>query len=252
MKKNIQYRIKQIEAEHNIRVLLACETGSRAWGFPSPDSDYDIRMIYVHPKDWYISVKDKKDTIEMMLDNGDLDITGWELRKALRLLSKSNAALLERIQSAIVYQKDDLFVNEINNLAGDLYSPIATMYHYLSLAKKFYAELEEGDTVKLKSMFYGLRSAIACQWIMEENSYPPILFQAMLNTLKIDRGCKIKINTLIKLKSKKNEDYRHKKDEDLLQLIQQIIEKASAKANMLNGALNKQVDLDNFLLKWVK
>src|SRR3954468_4332579 len=102
MKIEIQNKLKQIEEHYKVKVLYACETGSRAWGFPSPDSDYDVRMIYVHEPDWYLSLSEGKDAIEAM--DGDLDVTGWDFRKCLRLLWKSNGTLLERIQSPIVYR----------------------------------------------------------------------------------------------------------------------------------------------------
>src|SRR5690606_32395753 len=113
--KIIQY-LDKIENEKQIKILLACETGSRAWGFPSPDSDFDIRIIYVHKKDWYLSLSEKKDSIELMFENNDIDISGWDLRKSLRLLQKSNPPLLERIQSPIVYKSDNTFLAEINEL----------------------------------------------------------------------------------------------------------------------------------------
>jgi len=83
MKKKIKKYLEQIEEEKEIKILLACETGSRAWGFPSPDSDYDIRIIYVHRNNWYLSVNEQKDTIDIMLENNDLDISGWELKSHL-------------------------------------------------------------------------------------------------------------------------------------------------------------------------
>ena len=92
----IKHYLTKIEQDKDIKILLACETGSRAWGFASPDSDFDIRIIYLHKKDWYLSLNELKDSIDMMFENNDIDITGWDLRKSLKLLRKSNAALLER------------------------------------------------------------------------------------------------------------------------------------------------------------
>ena len=99
---NITTILTQIEQDYKVKILYACETGSRAWGFPSPDSDYDIRFIYMHERDWYLSLSERKDTIEFML-NEELDITGWDLKKSLILLKKSNAALIERFQSPVEY-----------------------------------------------------------------------------------------------------------------------------------------------------
>ena len=101
--------VEKLEADLDIRVLLACETGSRAWGFASPDSDYDIRLLYCHPVEWYLSVNEPKDELSSMEDDNLLDITGWELRKTLRLLNKSNMAVFERLVSSIVYRQDEQF-----------------------------------------------------------------------------------------------------------------------------------------------
>lgn len=106
MKTVIENKLRDIEEKHKVKILYACETGSRAWGFPSPDSDYDVRMIYMHELDWYLSLSDKKDTIEFMSDDGELDVTGWEIKKCLKLMWKSNGALLERVQSPIVYREE--------------------------------------------------------------------------------------------------------------------------------------------------
>ncbi len=251
MKTTIQNTIANIELERGIKVLLACETGSRAWGFPSPDSDYDVRLIYVHPKDWYVSVSEKKDNFEMMLNGRDLDITGWDLRKSLRLLTKSNASLLERIQSPIIYKGDTLFVEEITHLSRDLYSPISTIHHYLSMAKKCLFELEKGDELNLKKLFYALRSVLACLWILDKNTNPPILFQTMLNELDFDLNLKNKIRELIALKLTKNEVYQQSKDKDLLNFIKSLIVLTTDQAKSLKGARKKNIDIDKFLLKCV-
>ena len=104
METKIKDKLKDIEQKYQVKVLYACETGSRAWGFPSPDSDYDVRMIYMHDLDWYLSLSDKKDTIEFMSEDGELDVTGWDIKKCLKLMWKSNGALLERVQSPVVYR----------------------------------------------------------------------------------------------------------------------------------------------------
>ena len=125
--------LANIESERKVRVLYACESGSRAWGFASRDSDYDVRFVYVHVRDWYVSVDDRRDVIELPLAD-DLDISGWELRKALRLLKKSNPPLLEWLKSPIVYQSDPDFMAEFGELAAKFYSPRRCFAHYLHLS----------------------------------------------------------------------------------------------------------------------
>lgn len=246
--KIIQY-LDKIEKEKEIKILLACETGSRAWGFPSPDSDFDIRIIYVHKKDWYLSLSEKKDSIELMFENNDIDITGWDLRKSLRLLQKSNPPLLERIQSPILYKSDNDFLVEINELANSQYSRIATIHHYLSMAKKFREELKESEYYKLKKFFYALRSATACKWILEREEMPPIEFQKMIDGLNIESNLLNRIGELIELKATISESYLHKGENELISFIENCINSADEQRNSLPSSNGDVTQLNSFFLK---
>jgi hypothetical protein len=130
---SVQQELRRIELAHDVRVLYACESGSRAWGFASHDSDYDVRFIYVHSRDWYLSIEDRRDVIEEPISDV-LDISGWELRKTLRLLRKSNPPLLEWLKSPVVYAVDEPFVADFRQLADDFYSPARCFQHYLHMA----------------------------------------------------------------------------------------------------------------------
>ncbi len=132
MKSTILRQLDYIEKEHGVSILLACESGSRAWGFPSADSDYDVRFIYAHDRDWYLSVFDKRDVIERPIDKV-LDISGWDVRKALRLLRNSNAPLLEWLSSLIRYQCREGPVAEIAALAEKSFLPASCCHHYLRM-----------------------------------------------------------------------------------------------------------------------
>jgi len=123
----------------------------------------------VHKTDWYLNLTEKKDSIEIMLENNDIDVSGWELKKSLNLLRKSNAAVLERIKSSIIYMEDADFIDELRFVSRLFYSKIATMHHYLSMAKKGLKDLESGNEFKLKKFFYTLRSAIVCKWVIEKD-----------------------------------------------------------------------------------
>lgn len=249
MKAKILQYLEAIESEKNIKILLACETGSRAWGFPSPDSDYDVRIIYVHKKDWYLSLTEKKDTIERMYENNDIDITGWDLRKSLRLLTKSNGALLERIQSPIIYKQDENFVKEINKLSVTAYSRIATCYHYLSKAKKCYAEISGLENYKLKKFFYALRAALACKWILEKEEKPPIFFSYMMDGLQLETSIRAQINDLIELKATKNEAYLHNGETALFRLIETCISNGNEQGKQLSSS---KINLDEFNTFFIK
>jgi predicted nucleotidyltransferase len=170
-----------IEAGQNVRVLFACESGSRAWGFASRDSDYDVRFLYVHQRDWYLSVEDRRDVIEEPIA-GDLDVSGWELRKALRLLRKSNPPLLEWLRSPIVFQYDPAFVAQFGALATEFYSPRRCFRHYLHMATGNWRDYLRGrEEVSLKKYLYVFRPLLACRWIERLRSQVPMQFARLVD-----------------------------------------------------------------------
>lgn len=174
----IRNQLKDIERNKSVEILYAVESGSRAWGFASPDSDYDIRFIYKHDLEYYLSLWDKPDTIEFMTAE-DLDGSGWDLRKTVKLVAKSNASLLEWLHSPVVYYENEDFMSALRNLARDTFSPIACMHHYLGTTKTFMLACMQ-EHVKLKSYFYALRTALAGKWIIENNTFPPVDFMELL------------------------------------------------------------------------
>jgi predicted nucleotidyltransferase len=252
MEESIKKSLKEIEKKHAVKVVYACETGSRAWGFPSPDSDYDVRMIYMHEPDWYLTLWDKKDTIEIMLDGGELDITGWDFKKCLKLLWKSNGALLERIQSPIVYCQTGSLVEDFQKYAAKCFTPIAAMHHYSGMAKNSFDDIEGRSEIKLKKLFYALRATLACKWIIEKDSIPPIVFSKMVNELKFDETLKKRINYLVELKSEKNESYMHTEEKELAGFIKEQLAIADEKADGLKGRNDKNVDLNEFFRHGLK
>lgn len=130
--------LHRIEREYDMKILLAVESGSRAWGFASPDSDYDVRFIYVHKPQWYFSVLKQTDTIEYMSEDRLLDFSGWELRKALLLLSKTNPNLSDGLLTDQIYLSDAKFLKEIREVQAKFYNPIHAMYHFFNVAKRHY------------------------------------------------------------------------------------------------------------------
>lgn len=174
-------RLSQIEDEESVHIFYACESGSRAWGFPSADSDYDVRFLYVRSKDWYLSinVEDKRDVIERPISD-DLDISGWDLRKALKLLRKSNPPLLEWLTSPIIYLEKSEITSRLRELVPEFYAPIACAHHYLHMAQGNYREYLKGDEVRVKKYFYVLRPLLAIKWIEKQSDVMPMEFGALL------------------------------------------------------------------------
>jgi len=172
--------LSRLERERNVRVLYACESGSRAWGFASRDSDYDVRFLYVHSRDWYLSVEDRRDVLEEPLTD-ELDVSGWELRKALRLLRKSNPPLLEWLKSPVVYQRDAQFTREFETLMAQFYSPERCFMHYLHMASGNWRHYLQGrEQVSLKKYLYVFRPMLACRWVERKLGQVPMLFQELV------------------------------------------------------------------------
>jgi len=174
----VRSRLAEIEQEHNVQVLLAVESGSRAWGFASTDSDYDIRFIYRHPAAWYINVLPRRDVIEYPIVDL-LDYSGWDIQKALFLLNKSNPVLFEWLQSPIIYAQSPGFVQSMSAVTPLYFSPIGTIYHYLHMAENNFREYLRSSLVKVKKYFYVLRPLLACYWIEKFATAPPMEFDKL-------------------------------------------------------------------------
>ncbi|MFB5676297.1 nucleotidyltransferase domain-containing protein [Paenibacillus terreus] len=179
MNTRILEELRRIEREEQVRIIYACESGSRAWGFPSRDSDYDVRFIYVRPVEWYLSLFEKRDVIEKPI-SGMLDINGWDLKKALKLFRKSNPPLLEWLQSPLPYYEKYSVAEQIRGISPLTFSPKSCMYHYLNMAKGNFRDYLQGEQVKIKKYFYVLRPLLACGWIENHDSMPPILFDKLI------------------------------------------------------------------------
>jgi predicted nucleotidyltransferase len=177
----VREALERIERDSGVRVLLAIESGSRAWGFASPDSDYDVRFIYCHPRDWYISVLEPRDVIEMPLP-GDLDVSGWDLRKSLRLFAKSNIPLNEWLGSPVTYAEVPGFRHQLLQCLPRYFNPIAGLYHYRNMADRALAENYVEGRIGIKKLFYVLRPLLACRWIGHTDTQPPTEFSRLLSS----------------------------------------------------------------------
>lgn len=179
VRQSINTLLKNIEHDYKVKIIHAVESGSRAWGFPSKNSDFDIRFIYVHQPDWYITPFERKDTIEV-LGEGDLDASGWDLGKSLALLYKGNAVLHEWLHSPIVYQSDSETYVAIRDFAQQEFNPVAAFYHYISLAKRKF--LDEATATNAKYFLYALRSLLCAKHIAVTNDVPPVLFVELVKS----------------------------------------------------------------------
>jgi len=203
MKETILQKLTELERSENIKILYACESGSRAWGFASPDSDFDVRFIYARNVNYYLSIAEMPDVVGLPV-NEVLDIGGWDLKKALKLFLKSNGPLYEWLQSPIVYRQDNTFTNELRGLMPAYFSLRSGGNHYLSMANNTLRADLQSDIVKLKRYFYALRPALACQWIVEKQTVPPMEFHK-LRILITDNSVQKSIDELLEQKKDADE-----------------------------------------------
>jgi uncharacterized protein len=194
----IQRRLDKIEKEEKVKILYACESGSRAWGFASADSDYDVRFIYVHSRDWYLSIESGRDVIERPLKD-EIDLSGWDFRKALGLFRKSNPPFLEWMQSPIVYRTRSNAADKIRRLIPKCYSPRNCMHHYFRMADHNFRAYLCRDKVKVKKYFYVLRPILGCRWIEAKLGPVPMEFYQMVEKV-VDSNVRLEVDRLLERK----------------------------------------------------
>jgi predicted nucleotidyltransferase len=203
---DIEQRLAAIEAGEGVRYLLAVESGSRAWGFPSPDSDYDVRFVYVRPRDWYLNLSAGRDVIETPIE-GDMDINGWDIRKMLTLMLKSNAVASEWLASPIRYRPDHPTVARIAALADAIFDPRGIGYHYAHLGQRAVDRRLEGDeAIPVKHYFYGLRPALAIRALrLNPVRRPPMNLRRLMEESDLALSLSAIIEELVEAKSRTRE-----------------------------------------------
>jgi predicted nucleotidyltransferase len=175
----ITTRLAEVAAERDITIRYANESGSRAWGLASTDSDYDVRFVYQHPREWYLRLDRPKDMIGPIMElDGELDLVGWDLRKVLGQIAGSNAGVIEWLHSPVVYHLEEEFLARLRGLATSYFNAPKVAAHYLGIARS--AKLagfdpDAGDW-NLKKYFYYLRPILAANYVINENRHPPVAF----------------------------------------------------------------------------
>ena len=215
-------QLKQIEQEHQVRIPIAIESGSRAWGFASPDSDYDCRFIYIHTRDWYLSVFQGKDTIEYAPD-AVFDVGGWDVRKVIQHLVKSNAVMLEWLASPVIYRMDEAVRQELWFLGEAFFNPVAVCWHYLSMARNKLTEIEESDFAKIKKYCYVLRPLACIRFIQTCGKIPHMEYEKNLKNIDLPASLKAVIADLLKEKESAAESYLVPQNKPLLQFFREEI-----------------------------
>ena len=231
MKDVILQKLTDLEQQYGVTILYACESGSRAWGFASPDSDYDVRFLYVHPKQAYLAIYDPRDVIEFS-DGGVLDISGWDMKKALHLLYKANAPLREWLTSPVVYRCDEAVMSPMFDLMREAFLPAPLCHHYLGMTTKRLMLIEETGEATGKSYLYALRTLWCCRWILRRNSQPPMLFDELLTEFLPDAKNEFRqeIDRLLATKKAGNEKNGVSRSERLEQYLHAELQ--AAKTNL--------------------
>ena len=250
VKELVIMKIREIEEKEHIRVLHAVESGSRAWGFASPDSDYDVRFIYVRDKEFYLSLRDNKDFIDWEL-NEVLDINGWDLKKALQHFHKSNATLFEWSNSPVVYYTTEEWKQLYQKAACKYFSCKSALYHYYGTANKNYYGYLTEEMVKYKKYFYVLRPILACRWIEEKKCPPPVLFDELFNTV-LEDDMKAAVEDLLSKKVKMSEADKAPRIEKINQYIEEKLAYYKALADTMDDDRNPEWEpLEKELIKLV-
>lgn len=244
MKDQILKKLQEVEHKYNVEILFAVESGSRAWGFASPDSDFDIRFVYKRKMEKYLSLWDSKDSIEFMTED-DLDGSGWDLKKATLLLAKSNASFLGWLFSPIVYLNRGGTLDAMKQLAIENFNPVSGFYHYVGMNKGFYEQLDSKD-LKIKAFFYATRTAFCANWILKNETIPPVLFQNLYSL--IDEESARSLNELIERKAQTKESGITEIDEKLISLVKNIVQENNNLKDAIKTKKANTADFDRFFI----
>lgn len=249
MKEIILEELRKIEEQENVKIIMAIESGSRAWGFASPDSDYDVRFIYVRKETDYLKLEKVRDVIEWKLDEV-LDINGWDIRKALQLLHNSNPTVFEWCASPIVYLETEEFT-WLKEILPLYFSEKKSLYHYWHTADSTYRDHLIADEVKVKKYFYALRPLLAAKWILDKKTAPPMLFDELMEA-ELEEELKPELERLLELKKTLPEMGMAPKIPIIDAYIQQKLPEIKELAEEIEGKASEWDALNELFLKMLK
>ncbi len=253
IEEEILQKLMDIEKRYEVRVLLAVESGSRAWGFASPDSDYDVRFIYVHKRDWYLSLLEGRDVIEELDPEGILDVSGWDLKKALTLMGRCNCSFVEWLGSPIIYYKEENFFREIVVLKELYFRKVSAVNHYYHMAMNHDKRYLEKRGCELKRFMYHIRGLLAAKWAMDKGTYPPVPFMELVEAEVSDDSIQRELRELVRLKSQSKEHDKSIVNDRLIAYASETADKIAAQLGSFPA--DKFADfnrLDNFFLREIE
>ncbi|MEM1446225.1 MAG: nucleotidyltransferase domain-containing protein [Planctomycetota bacterium] len=243
----IHDQLRAVEETRNLKVLFACESGSRAWGFASPDSDFDVRFIYVRPAADYVRLNPPPDAFDLH-DGGDFDLAGWDIRKTAELMRKSNSPLIEWLDSPILYEAEPAVFEQLVHLRERYFDAKRSVYHYLSLAGKVYGKYIDGQDEPIRKKYlYALRPLACVTYIEQKAKAPPTSFPETLQALQLSTEVQEAIARLIDDKQQSHELGRGPSDPVLDQWIEHTLESGRAFAERLEPRSIPNTELDAML-----
>ncbi len=248
MKDVILSKLEEIENKENVKIILAVESGSRAWGFASKDSDYDVRFVYLRKLEDYLKLEKSKDTIEWQLDD-TLDINGWDLKKALQLIYDSNPTIFEWLSTPIIYKNTDTF-KELKEISKNYYSRKKNTYHYLHMATSNYNAYLVKDEVKIKKYFYVLRPILTAKWIIDKKEQPPMAFSKLVDD-ELPLEIKPIVANLLEKKQESSEMGTYPKIEELDNYINKELISIKNEAEKVEPIKVDWTPLDKFFYKTI-
>ena len=249
MRERILEELKKIEEKENVKIILAIESGSRAWGFASPDSDYDVRFIYVRKPEDYLKLEKVRDVIEWQLDEV-LDINGWDIKKTLQLLHNSNPTVFEWCASPIVYKETEEFA-WLKEILPMCFSEKKSLYHYWHTANSTYRDHLMGDAVKVKKYFYVLRPLLAAKWILDKKTAPPMLFDDLVAT-ELEDEIKPELDRLLEMKKALPEMGLSPKIPVIDGYIERLLPEVKAMADAIEDSASDWEGLNKLFLRMVR
>ncbi len=226
---HIAQKLTEFESTHKVTIIFAIESGSRAWGFPSVDSDYDVRFLYVRPYDDYFSIIQQRDVLETDILHDPqlgvpLDLNGWDIRKALYLALKSNSILIEWLQSPIVYKTEKTIVDELWQYVQKTADLEHIKTHYYKLFQAIWKQIEcDEQSVKVKLYCYAIRPAFAFKWIEVHGTLPPMDMKSLRTGLAPYIDFDQDIGKLIALKSTAQESDIIPRNEKIDTFIESVL-----------------------------
>lgn len=249
MREHILEELRKIEETENVKIIMAIESGSRAWGFASPDSDYDVRFIYVRNEEAYMKLEGIRDVIEWRLDE-TLDINGWDIKKALQLLHKSNPTVFEWCASPIVYLEREEFT-WLKELLPKYFSVKKSLYHYWHTAESTYRDHLKGEEVKVKKYFYAIRPLLAAKWILDKKTAPPMQFEELVET-ELEDFLKPEINRLLEMKKNLPEMGKAPKIQIINDYIENVLPEIKSSAEHTEDTKAEWKPLNKLFLRMVR